>query len=84
MPPVGAVAVGWGPGAGPVIIANNHPHSGLSSLAGAPLTLSFPSFPPQPPLLLNWGRDREETVFDLSGGKKSVLFRLLANTTNSV
>lgn len=32
---------------------------------------------------LGEGRGKE-AVFDLGGGKKSVLFRLLANTTNSV
>lgn len=41
---------------------------------------SSSSFP-----FLNWGRgEGKEAVFDLGGGKKSVLFRLLANTTNSV
>lgn len=36
------------------------------------------------PSFLNWGRGEGRAVFDLGGGKKSVLFRLLANTTNSV
>lgn len=46
-------------------------------------SLSLSLFP-YPLFFKTGGGEKEEIVFDLSGGKKSVLFRLLANTTNSV
>lgn len=51
-----------------------------------PALSSLPVLPvlPAPPLPKRGGGAREGAAFDLRGGKKSVLFRLLANTTNSV
>lgn len=52
-------------------------------LSLVPKSLPFLFFLLLPSFKLGEGRGKE-AVFDLSGGKKSVLFRLLANTTNSV
>lgn len=69
------------PGVLPVGLGEGPNHSCHLSLA--PKSFPFLFLLLLPSFKLGEGRGKE-AVFDLSGGKKSVLFRLLANTTNSV